>query len=134
MEEGEMPEEKTCPRCGMISATRLACEYCGYRFQTEEGEVEIGLPGGAGRRSLRLRLGALLGAGGVLVLTMCICPQTWLVAGELADRALEIEAGFWSFGNITAAVVIACPVIYGVVLLAAGIFAWRQSRKANSPR
>ncbi len=118
----------------MLTTTRLACEYCGYRFQTEEGEVEFALPGGAKRRSLRLRLGALLGTGGVLVLTMCICPQTWLVAGELADRTLEVEPGFWSFGNISAALVIACPVIYGVVLLAAGIYAWRQSRKANSPR
>ena len=118
----------------MISATRLACEYCGYRFQTEEGEVEFALPGGAKRRSLRVRLGALLGAGGVLVMTMCICPQTWLVAGELADRTLEVKPGFWSFGNISAALVIACPLSYGVVLLAAGMYAWRQSRKANSPR
>ncbi len=118
----------------MISATRLACEYCGYRFQTEEGEVEIGLPGGEGRQPLRLKLGAFLGASGVLVLTMCICPQTWLVAGELADRALEIKTGFWSFGNFTAALVFACPVIYGVALLAAGIFVWRRSRKPNSPR
>jgi hypothetical protein len=52
----------------------------------------------------------------------------------LADRALEIKTGFWSFGNMTAAVVIACPVIYGMTLLAAGIFVWRRSRKANSPR
>jgi hypothetical protein len=127
-----MLEKKACPRCGMMTDTRLACEFCGYRFQTEEGEVEFSLPGGAGRRPLRLKLGALLGGGGLLVMTMCICPQTWLVAGELADRALGINTGFWSFGNATAAVVIACPVAYGVVLAAAGVFAWRRSRGANS--
>ncbi len=115
----------------MLTTTRLACEYCGYRFQTEEGEVEFALPGGAKRRSLRLRLGALLGAGGVLVLTMCICPQTWLVGGELADRTLEIQTGFWSFGSLSAALVIACPLIYGVLLLIAGIIAWRRSRRAS---
>lgn len=115
----------------MISATKLACEYCGYRFQTEDGEVEFELPGGGKRRSLRLRLGALLGAGGVLVLSMCICPQTWLVTGELADRALAVNPGFWSFGNLTAALVIACPLSYAVVLFVAGIIAWRRSRRAS---
>ena len=46
---------KVCPRCGMSTATSLACEYCGYRFQTEDGEVEIGVPGGLRRIPLRLK-------------------------------------------------------------------------------
>lgn len=122
---------KVCPRCGMSTATSLACEYCGYRFQTEDGEVEIGVPGGLRRIPVRLNLKTLLAAGGLLVLSMCICPQSWLVGGTILDRALGIETGFWSASNAAAAAMIACPVAYGVVLLAAGIFAWRRSRRAS---
>ena len=129
-----MPEEKICPRCGMTTATTLACEHCGYLFQVEEGEVEISAPGGLGGRPLRVNLRALMTAGGVLVLAMCICPQTWLVSGELIDDALGIKEGFWSFGNVIAAALIACPVIYGIMLLIAGMLAWRKQRRANSPR
>jgi hypothetical protein len=110
-----MLEKKNCPRCGQQTATTLACEFCGYRFQAKEGEVEIGVPGGIGR-PLRLKLGGLLTVGGGLVLTMCICPQTWLVGGAVVDRGLGIKSGFWSFSNAAAAAVIACPVTYGVAL------------------
>ena len=129
-----MPEKKICPRCGMTTATTLACEHCGYRFHAEEGEVEFSAPGELGGMPLRVNLRALVAAGGVLVLVMCICPQTWLAGGELADDALGIKEGFWSFSNATAAAIIACPVIYGIMLLIAGMLAWRKQRRANSPR
>lgn len=129
-----MPEERFCPRCGLLTATTLACEHCGYLFQTNAGDVEIRLPAKARRLPLRLNLRGLLITGGIVVLTMCLCPQPWLYAGELLDRTFEIKGGFITFGNATAAALLVCPLVYALILITAGIIAWRKQRGVNSPQ
>ena len=91
--------------------------------------MEIGLPG-AIQRPVRFNLRALFAAGGVVVLTMCICPQPWLYAGKMIDQALGIQVGFWSLSNLAAAALIACPVIYGIGLAVTLLLIWRGNKSS----
>jgi len=124
-----MLEMRTCHQCGKQTATSLACAYCGYQFQTDEGEVEIGLLGTV-RRPVRINLRALLVTGGIVVLTMCICPQPLLYIGTIIDQGLGIRSGFWSMSNATAAALIACPVIYGIGLAITLLLIWRRQKRS----
>jgi hypothetical protein len=121
-----MLDHRVCPQCGKSTTTTLACEHCGYLFHTLEGEVEIALPGAARMPPLRMNLRGLLIAGGVLVLSMCLCPQLWFYGAELLDRGLGIKGVFWSFGNGVTATMLVCPVIYAGLLAMGLAIVWRS--------
>ena len=85
--------------------------------------------GGAGkeRRVVRLNPRLMLVWGGILVLTMCICPQPWFYLAEWLDRTFGRQGNFTSFSNAMSAALLVCPLVYGVVLVF-GLF------KISAPR
>jgi hypothetical protein len=79
---------------------------------------------------LRMNLRGLWIAGGVLVLSMCLCPQLWFYGAELLDRGLGIKGVFWSFGNGVTATMLVCPVIYAGLLAMGLAIVWRSRSRS----
>ena len=129
-----MPEP-ICPRCGRATGTSLACEHCGYELQSSDGTLEISLPGGRSRLArlgrLRLNVRQIFIAVGLLVSTLCLCPQAWLFLANWLDGQAGLRDQYLSFGTLVAVAVYLCPLLYGIIL---GIVLLRAQLRKGRPR
>jgi hypothetical protein len=126
-----MPKQ-LCPRCGRTTGTSLACEYCGYELQPVDGTVEVSLPGGGSKLArlgrLRLDVRQILITTGILVATLCLCPQVWLLSATWLDHQAGLQGQYLSFANLVAAAVYVCPLLYALVLGIVWLRAWLAAR------